>query len=371
MDAGKRLRMTELDPVPAPPYELPDFRALLDAIPAAVIVLDGRGMIVFAGRGAAELLESTPGRLAGAEADEFIVPRDGSDLAERISAFLEEPAGAAPDAIAVVLISPSRPDRQAQLRLAQLEMDDGPLAAGLIEPRDLTGGIDLVEFAAVASHDLSTPIQLISGYAALLEESVHESDPSVATAMSGIRSGVQRMQILVDGLLAYARVGREGDAVHRVDTAEVVQGTLDGLAGQLQEASAKVEVGDLPVVLGYPGQLHQLFQNLVSNAVKFRGEAPLHVEIGCRREPGLWHFTIADNGIGIEPREAVRIFDLFARSRRAQSAAGSGIGLAVAKRVVERHRGNIWVESAPDSGTTVHFTIPLELRRRTDPRVLD
>lgn len=351
--------------------ELPGFESLLDAIPAAVVVLDREGTIVFAGRAAAELLESSPERLAGLDAEEFLVPRDGSDLAERIASFLEEPPEAAPESIAVVLGPRSQPDRQARLRLAQLETGDGPLAAGLIEPRDLTGGIDLVEFAAVASHGLSTPIQLISGYAASLEESIEASDPGVATAMSGIRSGVQRMQTLVDGLLAYARVGQEGDAVRPVDTGEVVRDTLEGLAGQLEAAGGRTEVGELPVVLGYPGLLHQLFQNLVSNAIRFRGEPPLRIEIACREEPGVWHFTVADNGIGIEPREAVRIFDLFARSRRAQAAVGSGIGLAVAKRVVERHRGNIWVESAPGVGTTVHFTLPIAFRRRTDPRTLD
>lgn len=227
---------------------------------------------------------------------------------------------------------------------------------------------ELVEFAAAASHDLGTPLRLIAGYAELLGERVDAGDPEVAAAMSGISKGVDRMQALVDGLLAYARTGDEV-AVEPVDSGEVVRETLSALEPDISASGAEVSVGELPEVLSNRGQLHQLFQNLIANAIKFRSEEPPRIGIACRREPGVWHFTVADNGIGIAPQDVVRIFDLFGRSRAVKDQSGSGIGLAVARRVVERHGGGIWVESEPGQGSTLHFTLPIQLRRREDPRL--
>jgi signal transduction histidine kinase len=225
-----------------------------------------------------------------------------------------------------------------------------------------------VEFAAAASHDLSTPLRLIAGYAELLAERVDVRDPDVAMAMDGIRKGVTRMQSLVDGLLAYARSADTG-AVEPVDANEVVAETLEALRPDLESVGAEVTVGELPVVLGTPGQLHQLFQNLIANAIKFRSEDPLRIEIGAVEEPGVWHFTVADNGIGIAPRDVVRIFDLFKRSRAVRELAGTGIGLAVVKQIAESLGGGVWVESEPGEGSTFHITLPVEMRRREDPRV--
>lgn len=227
---------------------------------------------------------------------------------------------------------------------------------------------ELVEFAAAASHDLGTPLRLIAGYAELLEERVDAGDPEAAAAMTGIRKGIGRMQALVDGLLTYARTGDEV-AVEPVDAGEVLRGTLEALEPMISASRAKIEVGDLPVLLGNPGQLHQLFQNLVGNAIKFAGEGPPRIEIACEREPGVWHFTVADRGIGIPQQDLIRIFDLFGRSRAVKERSGSGIGLAVARQVVERHGGGIWVESEPGKGSTFHFTLPVEMRRAGDPQV--
>jgi signal transduction histidine kinase len=239
------------------------------------------------------------------------------------------------------------------------------------EPASLAAAEDrseLVEFAAAASHDLGTPLRLVAGYADLLAERVDVSDPEAAMAMDGIRKGVERMQALVEGLLAYARSADTG-AVEPVDANEIVSQTLQALGPDLDAVEAEVEVGELPVVLGTPGQLHQLFQNLIANAIKFRSERPLRIEIAARQEPGVWHFTVADNGIGIAQRDVVRIFDLFKRSRAVRERGGTGIGLAVVKQVVEQLGGGVWVESEPGEGSTFHFTLPVEMRRREDPRV--
>lgn len=225
---------------------------------------------------------------------------------------------------------------------------------------------ELVQFAAAASHDLSTPLRLIAGYADLLADRVDERDPEVAAAMDGIRTGVKRMQALVDGLLGYARLG-DDVAAERVDAAEVVAEALETLREEAAETGATVEVGELPVVLGLRSQLYQLFQNLLSNAIKFRSEEPPRIVISAGRDPGLWHFVVVDNGIGIGIRDQVRIFDLFKRTRTVVDRPGTGIGLGVAKAVVERHGGHIWVESEPGAGSEFHFTLPIEMRRGDDP----
>ena len=247
-----------------------------------------------------------------------------------------------------------------------MESSEGPAPPG---ETDADREQSLVEFAAAASHDLSTPLQLIAGYADLLADRLDRADVDAQTAMDGIRRAVERMRALVDGLLGYARLGDEL-AAERVDSGRVLRETIQALEGEIEARGATVEIqGELPEVLVIPGQLHQLFQNLVSNALKFRSDDPPRIVIACEREPGVWHFTVTDNGIGIDGREVISVFDLFRRSRGVPDRPGSGIGLAVAKGVVERHGGRICVESEPGEGSTFHFTLPLELRRRGDPGI--
>jgi signal transduction histidine kinase len=225
-----------------------------------------------------------------------------------------------------------------------------------------------VEFAAAASHDLGAPLRVIAGYTDLLAERVGTADPEVSSAVAAIRRGVDRMQTLVDGLLAYARTEDEL-AVESVDSGKVVSDTLAALESEISAGGIVVSVGELPVVLANRGQLHQLFQNLITNAIKFRVDDGPRIEISCIEEPGVWHYTVADNGPGIAQHDLVRIFDLFARSRATQEREGSGIGLAVSKRVVEGHGGGIWADSEPGHGTSIHFTLPRQLRRAEDPKV--
>jgi two-component system, chemotaxis family, sensor kinase Cph1 len=227
---------------------------------------------------------------------------------------------------------------------------------------------ELVEFAAAASHDLATPLRVISGYTDLLADRVGAADPEATSAIEAIRRGVDRMQTLVNGLLAYARTGDEL-AVESVDSDEVVAETLAALEDDISSGGIEITVDELPVVFANRGQLHQVFQNLISNAIKFRADENPRIDITCVEEPGVWHYTVADNGLGIRRQDVVRIFDLFGRSRATAEREGSGIGLAVAKRVVEGHGGGIWVESEPGDGASFHFTLPRQLRRTDDPRV--
>ena len=170
--------------------------------------------------------------------------------------------------------------------------------------------------------------------------------------------GVTRMQALINDLLAYSRVGTRGGAFEPVDTEALFERVLASLGPAMEDAGATVTHGPLPTVQGDAGQLGQLLQNLVGNGVKFRGEAPPRVHVSAERGESEWTFSVADNGIGIDPENADRIFVIFQRLHTRAEYPGTGIGLAICKKIVERHGGRIWFEPAPGGGTVFRFTIP-------------
>ena len=169
--------------------------------------------------------------------------------------------------------------------------------------------------------------------------------------------GARRMQKMVTDLLAYSRVGSAGRPLHPVASEEVIERVVRSLDATMRDANATVDWQDLPVVLADEVQLQQLFQNLISNAIKFRGTAAPRIDICAQRAGSLWRFSVADNGIGFKMEYAERIFQMFRRLSTSGEYEGSGIGLAISKRIVERHGGTIWVESMPGAGTTFHFTL--------------
>lgn len=172
--------------------------------------------------------------------------------------------------------------------------------------------------------------------------------------------GARRMQGLVADLLAYSRVGSQGRPLLPVPAGAVLARVIEALQRLVRETGATIEYGELPTVLADEGQLGQLFQNLLSNALKFRSEAPPRVVVSAApagAAGSLWAFSVADNGIGLDMRYAERIFQMFQRLHGQGQYPGSGIGLAIAKRIVERHGGTITVASRPGAGTTFHFTL--------------
>jgi PAS domain S-box-containing protein len=218
---------------------------------------------------------------------------------------------------------------------------------------------DLDRFAGVVSHDLQSPLRVIAGCARILERRMSgQLDPEQRELLDHLVGGVHRMSALLDGIREYSRVRAGEDELAVVDCRAVVDGVLASLAADLEAAGAEVRVGALPRLPAHAVQLAQLFQNLIANAVKFRAEEPPVIAISARPGEAIWEFTVTDNGIGIDPEYAERVFDFGQRLHRDDEVPGSGIGLTVCKTVVERHHGRIWVEPAPGGGSRFHFTLP-------------
>ncbi len=221
----------------------------------------------------------------------------------------------------------------------------------------------LEQFAYVASHDLQEPLRMVSNYLRLLENRYRdELDDDANDFIDFAVDGADRMREMISGLLQYSRVEQHSDALEPTDTDVVVDRVLDSLQVQIEELDAEVEVGALPTVAGDNRLLEQLFQNLLSNALKYRGDEPPHVEIGATRRGDEWVFRVADNGIGIDPQYTDQIFKVFNRLHTHDEYQGTGIGLTLCRRIVDRHGGEIWVESTPGEGSTFFFTLPDEER---------
>ncbi|MCX7670098.1 MAG: ATP-binding protein, partial [Anaerolineae bacterium] len=224
---------------------------------------------------------------------------------------------------------------------------------------------DLEQFAHVVSHDLQEPLRMVIGFLELLAERYQGRLDRDAEEFIGFAvDGARRMQNLIHALLEYARVSTRGQELRPVDANQVLAEAFWNLGLAIAEAGARVTHDPLPTVLADPMQLMQLFQNLIGNALKFRRAEPPVVHISARpatcAETGaaMWEFQVRDNGIGIAPENIGRIFGLFERLHTRQKYPGEGIGLAVCKKIVERHGGRIWVESVPEEGSTFHFTLP-------------
>jgi signal transduction histidine kinase len=218
---------------------------------------------------------------------------------------------------------------------------------------------ELEQFAWVASHDLQEPLRQVRIYLQLLERNYRERlDAPAQQYIDHAVGAAGHMQELVRDLLAYARVSRGAVPSGPVDGAAAFDQAVATLETAIREGGAEVTRGPLPMVRADAGQLTQVFQNLLSNALKFRGPQPPVVRAEALREGDLWRFTVRDNGIGIDPAFAGRIFILFERLHNRREYPGTGIGLAICKKVVERHGGSIGVDSEPGRGATFWFTLP-------------
>ncbi|WFB37770.1 PAS domain-containing protein [Kiritimatiellota bacterium B12222] len=221
---------------------------------------------------------------------------------------------------------------------------------------------DLEQFAYVASHDLQEPLRAVTGCVQIFQRRYADHlDEDAEQLITHIVDGVDRMQNLIRDLLAYSRVGTRGKTFAMVESQDCLKAALENLQLSIDESGATVRVERLPCVKADPVQLIQLFQNLVGNAIKYQGDDPLEIHIDAQQEDkGNWRFSVSDNGIGMEKQYFDRIFMLFQRLHTRNEYTGTGIGLALCKKIIARHGGRIWVVSDLGKGSTFYFTIPLE-----------
>ena len=345
------------------------FERIVEAAPNAKVVIDWDGRITLVNAATERLFgfdredllgqpieRLVPERLRGAHVDH--VQRFYRDPEARMMAAGRELFGVRKDGTEVPL----------EIGLAPIEAPEG--LATLASVIDVTSrkrnedelkrsNAELEQFAYVASHDLQEPLRMVANYTELLRQRYEgKLDADANKYIFFAVDGARRMQQLVSDLLAYSRVGSRGKPLRAVSLEDVTDSVVRSLGTLVEEAGAEVEHDSLPTVMADEVQLRQLVQNLVGNGIKFRSGSPPRIRIAARRRGARWLVSVADNGIGIDSRHGERVFQMFQRLHKRGEYEGSGIGLAIAKRIVQRHGGKIWFESTPGEGTTFFFTLP-------------
>jgi PAS domain S-box-containing protein len=351
------------------------FRMLFEQAPLGYQSLDDEGRLVEVNEAWLEMLGYAREGVLGKRFSALLTPADGFRFEERFPRF--KAAGAT---YGTEFSMVRRDGEQVDVSIdGRIGYDlDGRFAQAICILTDITerkraeeelqryarelarSNAELEQFAYVASHDLREPLRTVSSYLELLDERYGNSlDKDGAEFVAYALDGAVRMQELIDALLEYARVSTTGSEFEVVDCQTVLEQSLRDLQSVIKESRAKVSSEPLPQVMGDEVQLGQLLQNLIGNGIKFRAKARPKIHIGARQEGEERVFSVRDNGIGLDPQYAERIFEVFQRLHTRDEYPGTGIGLAICKRIVERHGGQIWAESQPGEGATFHFTLPV------------
>ena len=218
---------------------------------------------------------------------------------------------------------------------------------------------ELEQFAYVASHDLQEPLRMVSSFTQLLERKYKDKlDENADEYIEFIVDGAQRMKMLINDLLAFSRINTAPMEIKYTKLQKVLDDVLLDLKTNIDDNNATITTDSLPIIWCDPSQIRQLFQNLIANAIKFHDDELPRIHVSVQEYEDGWTFAVSDNGIGISPQHQEQIFDVFKRLHTREKYEGTGIGLAIGKKIVERHGGKIWVESKPEKGSTFYFTIP-------------
>ncbi len=340
---------------------------LLEQAPGPILVLDAEGKVTRLNRA----FERLTGRSAGGLAGRLL-----ADVLPGIAPTVRD-AGAAPQGVEGTVVHRDGTARTVLWTAATLRNPDGTVAATVIQGQDVTARVEaelrlraaidelevsnegLERYAYVASHDLQEPIRTVVSHVQLLQLRYGDRlDDDADEILGYIVEGGLRMQRLIQDLLLLSRIGAKKRPFEPVDVEQVLLDVLRDHRHQIRELGAVVQHSPLPVVCGDPAELPLVFSHLLQNSLKFRSDGPPRIGITAEREDGWWRFAVADNGIGIEPEYFDRIFVLFQRLHTRERYAGTGVGLPIVKKVVERHGGRCWVASTPGAGTTFFFTLP-------------
>lgn len=250
-------------------------------------------------------------------------------------------------------------ERSLELTSSELNDKNAKIAAQKEELE--RSNTELEQFAYIASHDLQEPLRTVQSYVQLIGRRYADKlDADGREFMGYVVEGATRMRALIDDLLTYARVSSRARPLERTELSPLVDEVLRALAARIAEQHAVIDREPLPAVMADRRQLGQLFQNLIANALKFhKKDAAPHVRIGAIRDGACWRVSIADDGIGIASEYREKVFVIFQRLHSRDEYEGTGLGLAVCRKIVDRHGGKIWVESEPGRGATFHFTLPV------------
>jgi signal transduction histidine kinase len=361
------------------------FQSVVETVRDPLLVLDAELRVRMANRSFYRLFHAVPEECEGRQ---LYALGNGQWRIPRLMALLEEvvPSGAAVDDFEVshdfegagprtMIVNARRIDpTEHEAGLVLLSIEDVTERRRLEAERALLSAelerynaelrrsnAELERFAYVASHDLQEPLRMVTSYTQLLARRYEgQLDEKAQRFIHHAVDGATRMQALINDLLAYSRLGTRGGEPVPVDTGQVLERALHNLQVALRAEGGSVTHGPLPVVRGDPTHLLQLFQNLLSNAVKFRGDEAPRVHVSASRAGGWWTFSVRDNGVGIDPAYFERVFVIFQRLHTRAEHPGTGIGLAICKRVVERAGGRIWVQSEPGRESTFFFTLPAD-----------
>jgi PAS domain S-box-containing protein len=350
------------------------FQLAVEASPGGVLMINQSGEIVLANAELERQFGYSRSELVGASVDLLLPKQLRQAHAAQRAEFYAEPAvrrmGAGRDLHArrkdgsefpvEIGLNPIQSGDGLMVLATIIDITERKEAERAIEEQNIRlrrSNAELEQFAYVASHDLQEPLRMVASYTQLLEDRYKDQLDDKAHKYIGYAvEGAKRMQALVRDLLSFSRVSSKEATNKPVDSAVVVAAAIERLTAAIQEAAADVRVGPLPVVMSEELELGQVFQNLISNAVKFRSAQSARIEISAERKGAVWEFAVKDNGIGVEEKYGSRIFQMFQRLHERGKYDGSGIGLAIVKKIVERHGGAIWFSSVLGEGTTFYFT---------------